>query len=36
MVYLKVGDKGSAMEEFKILKKLDQESANQLFNLIYE
>ena len=36
MAYLKVGDKGSALEEFKILKKLDQESANRLFNLIYE
>jgi tetratricopeptide (TPR) repeat protein len=36
MAYLRVGDKGSALEEFKILKKLDQVSANRLFNLIYE
>jgi hypothetical protein len=31
-----VGDKGSALEEYKILKTLDTEQANELFNLIYE
>ncbi len=30
------GDKGSALEEYKILKTLDTELANKLFNLIYE
>jgi len=29
------GDKGSALEEYKILKTLDTELANKLFNLIY-
>lgn len=36
MAYLKIGDKGSAFEVFKILKGIDQESANKLFSLIYE
>jgi len=36
MAFIKLGDRGSALEEFKILKQLDQESANQLFNLIYD
>ena len=36
MAYLRLGDKGSAIEEYKILKGLNQELANQLFNLIYE
>jgi len=36
MAYLKLGDKGSAMEEYKILRGLNQELANKLFNLIYE
>jgi hypothetical protein len=36
MVYLQMGNKGSAIEEYKILKELDPEMANQLFNLIYE
>jgi len=36
MTYLQMGDKGSALEEFKILKDLDKEMANRLFNLIYE
>jgi uncharacterized membrane protein YhaH (DUF805 family) len=34
--YLRVGDKGSALEEYKILKTLDTEKANELFNLIYK
>jgi len=29
-----IGDKGSALEEYKILKTLDAEQANKLFNLI--
>ena len=33
---LLTGDKGSALEEYKILKNLDAELANKLFNLIYE
>ena len=36
MSYLRLGDKGSAIEEYKILKELDKELANRLFNLIYE
>jgi len=32
--YLKTGDKESALEEYKILKTLDAEQANKLFNLI--
>jgi tetratricopeptide (TPR) repeat protein len=30
------GDKGSALEEYKILKTLDVDKANELFNLIYK
>ena len=30
------GDKGSALEEYKILKTVNAEVANKLFNLIYE
>jgi Flp pilus assembly protein TadD len=33
--YLEVGDKGSALNEYKILKTLDDELANKLFNQIY-
>jgi tetratricopeptide (TPR) repeat protein len=36
MTYLRVGDRGSALEEYKILKDQDKELANRLFNLIYE
>ncbi|MBP1696041.1 MAG: hypothetical protein H6Q41_1229, partial [Deltaproteobacteria bacterium] len=36
MAYLRLGDKGSAIEEYKILKELDKVLANRLFNLIYE
>ena len=34
--YLFLGDKGSALEDYKILKDLDKEKANKLFNLIYK
>ena len=34
--YLLLGDKSSALEEYKILKTLDQNLANELFNLIYK
>jgi tetratricopeptide (TPR) repeat protein len=34
--YLWLGDKGAAIEEYKILKELDQELGNRFFNLIYE
>ena len=33
---IKVGDKNSALEEYKVLKTLDKDLANELFNLIYE
>jgi tetratricopeptide (TPR) repeat protein len=36
MSYLRLGDRGSAIEEYKILRGLNQELANRLFNLIYE
>lgn len=36
MAYLELGDKGSALEEYKILKDLDKDLANKLFNHIYE
>ena len=34
--YLRTGDKGSALEEYKILKTMDAEWANKLFKLIYK
>jgi protein O-mannosyl-transferase len=34
VAYLETGDKNSALEEYKILKTLDAEKANKLFNLI--
>ncbi len=34
--YLAIGDKGSALEEYKILKTLDTKLANGLFNDIYQ
>jgi len=34
--YLGLNDRGSAMEQYKILKKLDTEMANELFNVIYK
>jgi hypothetical protein len=36
MSYLRLGDRGSAIEEYKILRVLNQELANKLFDLIYE
>ena len=36
IVYLQLNDRGSALEEYKILKTLNPEMANKLFNLIYE
>jgi Tfp pilus assembly protein PilF len=36
LAYLLLEDKGSALEQYKILKKLDTDLANQLFKLIYE
>jgi tetratricopeptide (TPR) repeat protein len=36
ITYLMVDDKGSSLEEYKILKTLDAEMANKLFNLIYK
>jgi tetratricopeptide (TPR) repeat protein len=36
MTYLKTGDRGGALDEYKILKDLDKLMANHLFNLIYE
>jgi len=34
VTYLQLGDKGSAMEQYKILKNLNADLANQLFNMI--
>ncbi len=34
VIYLVAGDKGAAIEEYKILKTLDAEKANELFKLI--
>jgi tetratricopeptide (TPR) repeat protein len=36
MVYLVQGDRNSALDEYKILKDLDQDIADQLFDLIYK
>jgi tetratricopeptide (TPR) repeat protein len=36
ITYFITGDKGSALEEYKILKTLDAELANELFNMIYK
>ena len=36
LAYLSVNDRGSALEQYKILKDLDTESANKLFNLIHK
>ena len=35
-VYLSQGDKASALDQFKILKKLDIDIANKLFEEIYQ
>ena len=34
--YFFLNDRGSALEEYKILKGLEPEKANKLFNLIYQ
>ena len=36
LAYLKMGDKDSALEEYEILKSMDEELANELFALINE
>jgi tetratricopeptide (TPR) repeat protein len=36
LTYLLIDDKGSSLEEYKILKTLDTEKANKLFNVIYK
>jgi tetratricopeptide (TPR) repeat protein len=36
VAYLLFNDSGSALDEYKILKELDSEKANKLFNLIYK
>ena len=36
LAYLFLNNRGSALEQYKILKNLDSELANQLFNKIYE
>lgn len=35
-IYLLLNDSGSALEEYKILKNLDPQSADKLFNSIYK
>ena len=36
VVYVAIKDRDSALEQYKILKKLDTELANELFSLIAE
>ncbi len=36
IAYISLNDKVSALEQYKILKSLDPEKANELFNFIYE
>ena len=36
ITYLLLGDRGGALDEYKILKNLDRDLANKLFNLIYK
>ena len=36
LLYFLVGNKGSALEEYGVLKTLDHDLANQLFNKIYK
>ena len=36
MIYLVQGDKNAALNEYKILKDLDQKIADQLFDMIYK
>ena len=35
IIAIQLNDRGSAIEQYKILKKLDTEKANKLFNEIY-
>jgi len=36
VIYLSLGDRSSALGEYKILKDIDTEQANKLFNMIYK
>jgi len=36
VTYFIVGNNDSALEEYRILKELDRDLANKLFNMIYE
>jgi len=36
MIYLVQGDRNAALDEYKILKDLDQEIADKLFDMIYK
>ncbi|MBU0701915.1 tetratricopeptide repeat protein [bacterium] len=36
LTYLHLGDSGSALDEYKILKNIDTDLANKLFNLIHK
>ena len=36
LAYLSLHDRDSAIDQYKILKKLDTKRANELFDLIYE
>lgn len=36
VAYLGLGDKSSALDEYKVLNELDKESADTLFKLIYK
>ncbi len=36
LVYLQSGDNGAALDEYKILKELDKDMANKLFDMIYK
>jgi len=36
MIYLVQGDKNAALDEYKILKDLDQDTADKLFDMIYK
>jgi len=35
LTYLRIGDRNLALNEYKILKELDIDKANELFDLIY-
>ena len=36
MTYLKLGERGAALDEYKALRELNKEMAKRLFDLIYE